>query len=346
MYFTIYKPQEKTMPEDKNAKTVDIDTSGPEVDVELEDTTKPEPEFEVKQETVREVKEEPKAKVSDASNQKQEAGDKGEEKKDELEDYSESVQRRIAKLTKKMREAERQREEALNYAHSVKAEKEALTKRFSTLEDVSLKDREARISSGVQAAQAKLAAAREAQDIIAEVEASKEIARLGYEEARLSETKLAYENMSKQQREVQIPNINLNRSNEPVLRPDPKAESWGAKNKWFGSDAVMTYTAFDIHKKLVDEEGFDASSDEYYAEIDKRIRLELPHKFDKIATTESTKPVQVVASAKRSTKPGRKTVRLTPSQVAIAKKLGVPLEEYAKQLNITKEVQAYDKRKH
>ena len=326
------------MPEDKNAKTVDIDTSGPEVDVELEDTTKPEPEFEVKQETVREVKEEPKAKVSDASNQKQEAGDKGEEKKDELEDYSESVQRRIAKLTKKMREAERQREEALNYAHSVKAEKEALTKRFSTLEDVSLKDREARISSGVQAAQAKLAAAREAQDIIAEVEASKEIARLGYEEARLSETKLAYENMSKQQREVQIPNINLNRSNEPVLRPDPKAESWGAKNKWFGSDAVMTYTAFDIHKKLVDEEGFDASSDEYYAEIDKRIRLELPHKFDKIATTESTKPVQVVASAKRSTKPGRKTVRLTPSQVAIAKKLGVPLEEYAKQLNITKEV--------
>jgi len=326
------------MPEDKNAKTVDIDTSGPEVDVELEDTTKPEPEFEVKEETVKEVKEEPKAKVSDASDKKQEAGDKGEEKKDELEDYSESVQRRIAKLTKKMREAERQREEALNYAQSVKAEKEALTRRFSTLEDVSLKDREARISSGVQAAQAKLAAAREAQDIIAEVEASKEIARLGYEEARLSETKLAYENMSKQQREVQIPNINLNRSNEPVLRPDPKAESWGAKNKWFGSDAVMTYTAFDIHKKLVDEEGFDASSDEYYAEIDKRIRLELPHKFDKIATTESTKPVQVVASAKRSTKPGRKTVRLTPSQVAIAKKLGVPLEEYAKQLNITKEV--------
>ena len=326
------------MPEDKNAKTVDIDTSGPEVDVELEDTIKPEPEFEVKEETVREVKEEPKAKSLEASDKKQEAGDRGEEKKDELEDYSESVQRRIAKLTKKMREAERQREEALNYAQSVKAEKEALTKRFSTLENVSLKDREARISSGVQAAQAKLAAAREAQDIVAEVEASKEIARLGYEEARLSETKLAYENMSRQQKEVQIPNINLNRSNEQTLRPDPKAESWGSKNKWFGSDAVMTYTAFDIHKKLVDEEGFDASSDEYYAEIDKRIRLELPHKFDKIATTESTKPVQVVASAKRSTKPGRKTVRLTPSQVAIAKKLGVPLEEYAKQLNITKEV--------
>ena len=120
--------------------------------------------------------------------------------------------------------------------------------------------------------------------------------------------------------------------------PDPKAEAWGSKNKWFGSDSAMTYTAFDIHKKLVDEEGYDPQTDEYYAEIDKRIRLEFPHKFVNNATTESTKPVQVVASAKRSTKPGRKTVRLTPSQVAIAKKLGVPLEEYAKQLNITKEV--------
>jgi phage I-like protein len=110
------------------------------------------------------------------------------------------------------------------------------------------------------------------------------------------------------------------------------------KNRWFGSDKAMTYTAFDIHKTLVDEEGYDVQSEEYYAEIDKRIRLEFPHKFDKNATTESTKPVQTVASAKRSTKPGRKTVRLTPSQVAIAKKLGVPLEEYAKQLNITKEV--------
>ena len=325
------------MPEDKNAKTVDIDTSGPEVDVELEDTSKPETEIEVKEETVKEIKEEktPSPLKLDASNEKPELGN---EKKDELEDYSEGVQRRIAKLTKKMREAERQREEALRYAEILKHEKDATLKKYSSLESSSVKDREARITSGLQAAQAKLAASREAQDIVAEVEASKEIARLGYEEARLMEAKLAYENVSRQQKEVQIPNINLNRSNEPVLRPDPKAESWGAKNKWFGSDAVMTYTAFDIHKKLVDEEGFDASSDEYYAEIDKRIRLELPHKFDKIATTESTKPVQVVASAKRSTKPGRKTVRLTPSQVAIAKKLGVPLEEYAKQLNITKEV--------
>ena len=322
------------MPEDKNAKTVDIDTSGPEVDVELEETTKPEPEFEVKEETVREVKEEPKAKAPDASDMKQETGDKSDVKKDELEDYSESVQRRIAKLTKKMREAERQREEALNYAQSVKAEKEALTKRFSTLENVSLKDREAKIVSALEAAKSKLLVAREANDVGAEIEVQKEIARLGYEDGRLQELKSASENLAKEEpkriADVRVP--------ERQTTADPKAEAWASKNRWFGSDKAMTYTAFDIHKTLIDEEGYDAQSEEYYAEIDKRIRLEFPHKFDKNATTETTKPTQVVASAKRSVKPGRKTVRLTPSQVAIAKKLGVPLEEYAKQLNITKEV--------
>jgi len=123
----------------------------------------------------------------------------------------------------------------------------------------------------------------------------------------------------------------------PEVQVDPKAESWAAKNTWFGKDKAMTYTAFDLHKTLVDEEGYDPKSDEYYTEVDKRIRLEFPHKFDKPESTESTKPVQTVASATRSTKSGRKTVRLTPSQVAIAKKLGVPLEEYAKQLKLTKE---------
>jgi hypothetical protein len=328
------------MPEDKNAKTVDIDTSGPEVDVELEDTSKPEPEFEVKEETVKEVKEEPKeAKSPDASDTKPETGDKKQEvKKDELEDYSESVQRRIAKLTKKMREAERQREEALTYAQSVKAEKEALTKKFSTLETVSIKDREAKIAAALEAAKGKLAVAREANDYNAEVEVAKEIARLGYEEARLQEVKSNSENLAKEQKEQPVRNIADVRVPERQSTADPRAEAWAGRNKWFGTDKAMTYTAFDIHKTLIDEEGYDAQSDEYYAEIDKRIRLEFPHKFDKNATTESTKPVQTVASAKRSTKPGRKTVRLTPSQVAIAKKLGVPLEEYAKQLNITKEV--------
>ena len=323
------------MPEDKNKKTVDIDTSGPEVDVEFEDTAKPEPEFEVKEETVKEVvKEEPKAPV--ASSEKLEASSENKTQKDELEDYSEGVQRRIAKLTKKMREAERQREEAVRYAQTVKAEKELLTKRFSSLETSSLKDRESKIVSALEAAKAKLGLAREAGDIAIEIEAQKEIAKLGYEEARLEEMKnLATREPVKQP--LTISDVSVPKQETPIVG-SAKAESWGSKNKWFGSDKPMTYTAFDIHRQLVDDEGYDAESDEYYAEIDKRIRLEFPHKFDKIANTETTKPTQVVASAKRSVKPGRKTVRLTPSQVAIAKKLGVPLEEYAKQLNITKEV--------
>jgi hypothetical protein len=326
------------MPEDKNKKTVDIDTSGPEVDVEFEDTAKPEPEFEVKESNVKEVEKEDKPLAAsseklDTSDEKQEV--KTEVKKDELEDYSESVQRRIAKLTKKMREAERQREEALTYAQSVKAEKEALTKKFSTLENVSLKDREAKIVSALEAAKSKLLVAREANDVGAEIEVQKEIARLGYEDGRLQELKSASENLVKEEPK-RIADVRIPERQQTTA--DPKAEAWASKNKWFGSDKAMTYTAFDIHKTLIDEEGYDAQTEEYYAEIDKRIRLEFPHKFDKNATTESTKPVQTVASAKRSTKPGRKTVRLTPSQVAIAKKLGVPLEEYAKQLNITKEV--------
>jgi len=133
-------------------------------------------------------------------------------------------------------------------------------------------------------------------------------------------------------------NITPSRRTQQAREPDPKAQDWAQKNTWFGKDSAMTYTAFDIHKKLVDEEDFDPESDEYYAEVDKRIRLEFPHKFDRSGDRESTRPVRTVASARRSVKPGRKTVSLTPSQVAIAKKLGVPLEEYAKQLKITKEV--------
>ena len=326
------------MPENKNQKTVDIDTSGPEVDVEFNEDSTPVQEFEVKEETVREVvKEEPSSSTPVTKVEKQEASDeKTDTKKDELEDYSEGVQRRIAKLTKKMREAERQREEAVRYAQTVKAEKELLTKRFSSLETSSLKDRESKIVSAFEAAKAKLGLAREAGDIAIEIEAQREIAKLGYEEARLQEMKdLAAREPIKQP--LTISDVSVPRQDTPIVG-SVKAESWGSKNKWFGSDKPMTYTAFDIHRQLVDDEGYDAESDEYYAEIDKRIRLEFPHKFDKIATTETTRPTQVVASAKRSVKPGRKTVRLTPSQVAIAKKLGVPLEEYAKQLNITKEV--------
>ena len=317
-------------------KTVDIDTSGPGAEIELEDQ---------QQETEVE-KEEPSSAPQDTSEEtqveeKQEASDEkpeAKEQKDELKDYSEGVQRRIAKLTKKWREAERQKDEALTYAKSIMFEKESLQKKYSSVEQVAVKDREERIKSGMQAAAARLAAAREAQDFAAEVEAQKEIARLGYEEARLVETKQMAEEAAKvAPRQQELPRI----TPQQTEQADPKAEAWGAKNRWFGTDTAMTYTAFDLHRKLTEEEGYDPASDEYYAEIDKRIRLEFPQKFDTNTTKaeNTTKPTQIVASAKRSVNnSGRKTVRLTPSQVAIAKKLGVPLEEYAKQLKITKEV--------
>jgi hypothetical protein len=257
----------------------------------------------------------------------------------EAEEYSEGVQRRIAKLTKKWREAERQKEEALRYAQIVKSEKENMSKKFSALETTSVKDREEKIAAALLASKSKLQLAREAGDISAEIEVSKEIARLGYEEARLQELKSQASLLPKEP--VQTREVPVMQQQSPVpdnIPTDSKAESWASKNRWFGTDKAMTYTAFDIHRQIVDEEGYDPKSDEYYAEIDKRIRLEFPHKFDTNNPTESARPVQTVASSKRSTKPGRKTVRLTPSQVAIAKKLGVPLEEYAKQLNITKEV--------
>ena len=324
--------------ENKKGPMVDIDTSGPGADVELEEQ-KPEGEVETKEDSspapqVEETREE-KAEGSDEQPEAKQEQKPVEEKKEELETYSKDVQRRIAKLTKKWREAERQKDEALSFAKNQKDQKEKLQKKYSKVEQAGVKDREQRITSGLQAAAAKLAAAKEAGDLAAEVEAGKEIARLGYEEARLNEAKAAYEDMAKAEpKEVEIPKV----TPQQTPQPDPRAEAWGARNKWFGTDTAMTYTAFDLHKKLVDEEGFDPASDEYYSEIDKRIRLEFPNKFD-TTNENTTKPTQIVASAKRSVnKSGRKTVRLTPSQVAIAKKLGVPLEDYAKQLKITKEV--------
>ena len=330
------------MQEEENKKDipmVDIDTSGEGAEVELEDQ-KPENEVETKEEESSPAPqaEEPREEKAEGSDAKPEAKQEQkpvEEKKEELETYSKDVQRRIAKLTKKWREAERQKDEALSFAKNQKEAKEKLQKKYSKVEQAGVKDREQRITSGLQAAAAKLAAAKESNDLAAEVEANKEIARLGYEEARLNEAKAAYEDMAKAEpKEQEIPKV----SPQQTAAPDPKAEAWGARNKWFGTDTAMTYTAFDLHKKLVDEEGFDPASDEYYSEIDKRIRLEFPNKFD-TTNENTTKPTQIVASAKRSVnKSGRKTVRLTPSQVAIAKKLGVPLEEYAKQMKITKEV--------
>ena len=193
---------------------------------------------------------------------------------------------------------------------------------------------EGRVTSGLQAAQSQLAKAREAGDIAAEVEAQKMIAKLGVEEARVANLKKQSTAKTEDKKET-----TLDEAIAPnQAKPDPKAEEWAEKNPWFGTDNAMTYTAFDLHKKLTEEEGFDPNTDEYYAEVDRRMRLDFPHKFDNTEQKEPTKPTQTVASATRSVKPGRQTVRLTSSQVAIAKKLGVPLEEYAKQLKITEGV--------
>jgi len=323
------------MPDVEENKTVDIDTSGPSVDIELENESKETetPEVETSTEETTETKVE-------ATEEKKEEPAK-EEKEKELEQYSESVQRRIAKLTHKWREAQRQADEAAEFAKAQIKLKEAAEKKISKLEPGYLKSTEDSITSGIQAAQAKLAAAREANDLAAESEALTAISELGYKKAKLEETKVAQEEFNANKAKEVKPEINLNRQQTVEPTPDPKAESWASKNTWFGQDTAMTYTAFDLHKKLTEQEGYDPQSDEYYSEIDKRIRLEFPHKFDTNRSNlgeGSTKPVQTVASAKRSTNTGRKTVRLTPSQVAIAKKLGVPLEEYAKQLKITKEV--------
>jgi len=322
---------------DKEEKTVDIDTSGPGADIELPEekvtetteTVEPEKQVEEKIEVV-ETKEDEKQETKE--DEKQETKE-DEKPKEELEQYSEGVQKRIAKLTKKWREAERQKEAALDYAKGVQTEHKTLQTRMAKLEPSYVNAVENRVKSGLEAAKSTLVKAREAGDIDAEVEAQKEIARLGMEEVRVNTLK---NRLSEQKEtEVKTPSLDQRLQTPPS---DPKAEEWAEKNDWFGKDSAMTYTAFDLHKKLVDEEGFDPKSDEYYSEIDKRIRLDFPHKFSRTELSEgSTKPTQTVASATRSVKPGRNTVRLTSSQVAIAKKLNVPLEEYAKQLKITKE---------
>jgi hypothetical protein len=260
---------------------------------------------------------------------------KTEDKKDELKEYSDGVQKRIAKLTRKMREAERQREEALQYAQNIKNKNDEMEGRISKIDSSYVSEFETRVKTGLAAAKLALKNAIESQDVEAQIAAQQQLAALTMDEARVNSIKVANENRPKaQEREVNI----TPQQRAPQQQSDPKAEEWASRNTWFGNDSAMTYTAFDIHKTLVEKEGFDPQSNEYYTEVDKRIRLEFPHKFDKVedTSTERAKPAQNVASARRSASTGRKkTVKLSPSQVAIAKRLGVPLEAYAKQLKIT-----------
>jgi len=312
-------PEEKVKPSEV---PVDIDTSGPEVDVAVEEpkeetvveTKEEEPQItEVKDETVKEIKKEQKEDDS------------------KLEDYSKGVQSRISKLTRKMREAERREQAATEYASSLEYQRRQDQSRFQKVDSDYTKKFEDNIKTGMDSAQNDLARAIESGDAAAQVQANKRIATLAFDNAKLEQRK----ERAAEEKPVQLSDGGQLPKETPRQMPqaDPMAEDWASKNTWFGRDRPMTFTAFEIHKDIVNE-GFDPKSDEYYAEIDKRIKVDFPHKFGNSDTT-TPKPVQSVASANRSVKQGRKTVRLTSSQVHIAKKLGVPLEEYAKQLKLT-----------
>jgi hypothetical protein len=317
------------MPETEEIKKDLVDVGEEEgAEINLDEKGNPEKPEVIQEEEieVEQVKEEPvKVKV--------------EEKKEELEQYSEGVQKRIAKLTRKMREAERQREEALTYAQSVKREKEEAVRKLSKVDKSYVSEFEKRVTTNLSAAKVALRNAIEAGDVDAQVAAQEQLALLSSESSQLGRLKTIEAEEAELSKKVNITPQQVRQPNNYNNIPtDEKAEDWASKNSWFGNDSAMTYTAFDIHKKLVEEEGYDPKSNEYYVEIDKRIRVDFPHKFDRLEgnTTERAKPAQNVASARRSAPTGRKnTVKLSPSQVAIAKRLGVPLEDYAKQKQLT-----------
>ena len=332
------------MPEAEEKKTVDIDTSGPDVEVELPEEKTEEVAEQPTEDTTNETQDLKDGGSADDTSEKpveQSAGEQGDKQEDnskQIEEYSEGVKKRIAKLTKRMREAERQKEEALRYADSIKQERDKFKTTADSLDKNYVAEMEGRITSSIAAAQEKLRAARQAEDPKAETEALAAISQLGYEQGKLAELKTQHQMQETAAKEKPVEQPVQQPRQQVQTPPDPKAEEWAEKNEWFGKDSAMTYTAFDLHRKLTEEEGIDPRSEEYYTEIDKRIRLEFPHKFDTSKDKPVSKPTQTVASATRSTKTNRKQVRLTSSQVAIARKLGVPLEEYAKQLMNTKEV--------
>ena len=289
----------------KDEPVVNVPSEGDSVDVNLKEDDK------------REVKDDTQPQVVTESSE-------GEE----LEDYSDKVKSRINKLTGKLREAERREQASFQYAKRVADENKKLKAQKNSLDNSYIQEFAARTEIETKKAEQDLQSAIQAGDAEKQVAAQKALAKLSIDNERLLATKEAKEN-SKEENAEDVSQEQLQAAPRKV---DPKAEAWAEKNPWFGKDEAMTYASFGIHKKLVDEEGMNPNSDEYYAAVDKRMREEFPHKFG-VNSSESTRPVQPVASAGRSTTQttsGRKTVRLSPSQVHIAKRLGVPLEEYAK----------------
>jgi hypothetical protein len=305
-------------------KLVPIDTSGNAVDVTLKEDKKDDVVATTNEESpIVEVQEEQSTEVV------QETAPQ-ENKEEDLEEYSAGVKKRIDKLTKKMREAERREQAAVDYAKKVKEENDKIRNTSVVQNDSMLVEREKALVNQKEFAKRAMEAAVKAQDIEKQVAAQQEIARLTIEDERLKVSKAKAVQRKAQIEQEPKEDINQTIDNQPQSaqpQPDPKAVAWAEKNDWFGTDNAMTYTAYDIHNQLV-KEGIDVADDDYYTEIDKRIRKEFPHKFNDGGDV--GRPRQKVASVVRKSASGRRTVRLTPSQVAIAKKLGVPLEEYAK----------------
>jgi len=246
---------------------------------------------------------------------------------DQFQKAETSTQKRIDRLTKKMREAERREQEAIRYAQGVQNESQQIKQRMQTLDTNYVSEYSNRVSTQMQQAESALARAIEIGDSQATVEAQRALTGLAIQADRAAQAKAQSARAQQQAQAAAQQQVRQPMPAQQPKRPDPKAEQWALKNSWFGSDEAMTYAAFGIHKKLVEEEGFDPQSDDYYTELDNRISS----KFNTGATASNRRPAQTVVGAQRSTS-GRsgKKVRLTPSQVAIAKKLGVPLEEYAK----------------
>ena len=308
-----------------NEKMVPIDTSGDPVEVELNDEKEqvevreePQKEIEVQQEEVVEQKEEPEKvqQEKEVSADPYETGD--------LDSYSKGVKKRINNLVGRMREMERLYE-------TTQKENEDLKKKYSNVGRGYVSEFEGRVTSSVEAAKSKLKKAIEDNDTEGQVAAQEQLAQAKADSVRLGNLKANQKRDDEaqkafQQQQAQAP------QQQPYQPVDYKAEDWAANNTWFGTDKAMTATAMSYHDALL-QEGFDPTSDEYYTEINSYIRSEFPHKFKQAQEekkTETKQPVQTVASAVRKTKSGRRVVKLTPSQVAIAKRLNVPLEEYAK----------------
>ena len=285
------------MPEEKPIDVGDSEESPVDVDISGED--KP-----------QEKEEKPEVTVEEKS-----------ETEDELEEYSAGVQTRIDKLTKRFREEERQKQTAVQYAESVQKENESLKERLDSLDKGFQEEFDSRVATQIDSTKHLLKEAHESGDVDKMVEAQEALSSLAVEKGKLSKAKKEVE-----EKPVAAPV----QQQAPELPPDPKAEAWAAKNEWFGQDEVMTYAVFGVHRRLIEDERFDPQSDEYYAELDKRMLAEFPQKLGQKSKTGGSRKVASAESSASRNRGGRKTVRLTPSQVAIAKRLNVPLEEYAK----------------